>query len=278
MSMAIAGCLWGTGFLLGKIAFQEMSVAENVTFRFICASVVLLPFLPKRWKSFRGHELALLLLAGVVGVPVQFLIQFEGLQLTTVSHASLVVASLPMLLAIGSTIFLRERLTAIEWGVLLVSVLGAALIALPNHWVKDPQATTRGDLLVLFSMVAAAVMILLTKRLIDEHDSLQVTAAVIIVGAVVLLAWTELRQPLRFRFSPVVWAAVGAQGVFATAGAYLFWSWGLARTAAARSGVFLNLEPIVGTLLGVFLLHEVLGVAALLGGVMVIGSAFYFTR
>jgi drug/metabolite transporter (DMT)-like permease len=256
-----------------------MSVTENVAFRFICGSIVLLPFLLKNWRPFRGHDLRMLLLAGIVGVPVQFLVQFKGLQLTTVSHASLIVATLPMLLALGSAVFLRERLTGMEWATLLLSALGAVLIALSNRpSASEPQTTTGGDILILISLLAAVVMTFATKRLVDRHDSLQVTAAMIIVGTVFLLVWAELWEPLRFHFSPRTWLAVSAQGVLATAGAYLFWNWGLARMPASRSGVFLNLEPVVGTLLGLFLLHERLGPMAILGGVMILGSAVYFTR
>ncbi|MEA3008195.1 MAG: hypothetical protein QOI94_3464, partial [Acidobacteriaceae bacterium] len=54
-----------------------------------------------------------------VGVPVRFLIQFKGLEMTTVSHASLIIATLLKLLAPGSAIFLHERVGAIECTVLL---------------------------------------------------------------------------------------------------------------------------------------------------------------
>lgn len=94
-ALALAGCLWGTGFLFGKIAMAEMTVAENVTFRFIAGAVALSPIL-LRARRYRGRELRLLLFASVIGVPVQFLIQFKGLQLTTVSHASLIVGVLPV--------------------------------------------------------------------------------------------------------------------------------------------------------------------------------------
>src|ERR1051326_8281700 len=204
--LAIAGCLWGTGFLFGKIALREMSVTENVTFRFACGAVVLLPFLLKSWKPFRGRDLWMLMIISVVGVPVQFLIQFTGLQFTTVSHASLIVGTLPILLALGSTIFLNERLTTTEWAVLFVSSCGTLLIALPTKdSVSGPQPSTKGDLLVLISMLAAVAMILVTKRLVDTHDSLQITAAMIVVGTLFLLAWADVRQPLRFHFSLSVW-------------------------------------------------------------------------
>jgi drug/metabolite transporter (DMT)-like permease len=109
--LALAGCLWGTGFFFGKIAFREMTVAENVFFRFFFACLILVPILIGKWKTFAGADLWWLIAATVVGVPVQFLMQFKGLQLTTVSHAALIVGTLPVLLALSSTFFLRERLS-----------------------------------------------------------------------------------------------------------------------------------------------------------------------
>ena len=107
-SLALAGTLWGTGFLFGKIAFREMTVAENVFFRFLFACLILVPILFGQGKTFATRDLSWLVAAAVVGVSVQFVMQFKGLQLTTVSHASLIVGTLPGLIALSSSLFLHE--------------------------------------------------------------------------------------------------------------------------------------------------------------------------
>src|SRR3979490_2861723 len=95
-ALALAGALWGTAFLFGKIAFREMSVSTNVTLRFCFGSLVLLPLLFCPARRFARHDFWTMLLASIVGIPLQFLIQFKGLALTTVSHASLMVSTLPI--------------------------------------------------------------------------------------------------------------------------------------------------------------------------------------
>ncbi|MGC1907962.1 MAG: EamA family transporter [Candidatus Acidiferrum sp.] len=278
LSLLAAGCLWGTGFLFGKIAFEQMTVSENVTFRFIFGSLVLAPVLLKRWRKFCPRDLRLLALAAIIGVPVQFLVQFTGLQWTTVSHASLMVGTLPMIVALSSVILLRERLGRTEWLALLISAAGAAIIALSHSAAgNSPKPSVAGDLLVLLSLVAAAAMILITKRLMTEYDPLEVTAAMIILGTVLLVIWVELTKPPRFHFSLRSWTAVVAQGLLPTACAYLFWNWGLARVPASRAGAFLNVEPLVGAILGFAILRESLGAAVVAGGAMIIGSAVYFS-
>ncbi|HTW30548.1 MAG TPA: EamA family transporter [Candidatus Sulfotelmatobacter sp.] len=278
LSLAMAGSLWGTGFFFGKIAMEEMTVTENVTFRLLTGAIVLSPIVLRGWKPYRGRELRILLMASLIGIPVQFLVQFRGLQLTTVSHASLIVGVLPVLLALTSSVVLHERLHGLEWAALALSALGAVFIALSSiHPTQGPRPTLHGDLLVLLSMCAAVFMILCSKHLIATHGALHVTATTIILGTIFLLIWAELSQPLRFHFSSRAWGAAVAQGLLATAGAYLCWNWGLSHMPASKAGVFLNLEPLVGTMLGVGLLHEHLGAMTILGGLMIIGAALYFS-
>jgi EamA-like transporter family len=57
----------------------------------------------------------------------------------------------------------------------------------------------------------------------------------------------------------------------------VLWNWGLKRVPASQAGIFLNLEPLVGVILGVSLLHEQLGIMALAGGALIIVGAVHFS-
>ena len=93
-----------------------------------------LPLLRARSSALPAHtpphlnrrEWTILLVASVLGVPLQFLFQFHGLALTTVSHAALMVGTMPVILAVGATIFAHERLHKLGWIALIVSTMGAA--------------------------------------------------------------------------------------------------------------------------------------------------------
>src|ERR1039458_8418074 len=103
----VAGCLWGTGFYFGRLALNEMSVEYMVLYRFLFASLGMLPvaFIHRRRFRLTGAEARLLLLCTFLGVPLQFLLQFHGLARTTVSHASLMVGAMPVLLAAAAALF-----------------------------------------------------------------------------------------------------------------------------------------------------------------------------
>jgi drug/metabolite transporter (DMT)-like permease len=279
LALAMAGCLWGTGFYFGKIALSEMPVATMVLFRFVFACAGLLPVIFFDRPHFAGTEWGWVLAASLLGVPVQYLVQFKGLSLTTVSHASLMVGTLPMLLAIAAVMFSGERLHVGGWLALTASTVGAALIALSSRGASGTvHASIRGDSLVVLSMFAAIAWILISKRLMLTHSPMMVTAFVYWLGMQLLAAVvvTTFGVP-SLRYSTRAWAAVAEQGLLATASTTLLWNWGLNRVPASQAGIFVNLEPLVGPILGVSLLHEVLGITALAAGALIVGAAVYFS-
>jgi len=83
-------------------------------------------------------------------VSVQYLVQFKGLSLTTVSHASLMVGTLPMLLAIAAVFFSGERLHFGGWLALAASTFGAALIALSSKKGSGTAQQARGAICWLY--------------------------------------------------------------------------------------------------------------------------------
>ena len=171
LAAALASSFWGCGFFFGKIALEEMNVGAMVLYRFAFASLGLLPFVLAHRPRFSAAEWRTLLLASFIGVPLQFLLQFKGLSMTTVSHASLMVGTLPVLLAVGATIFAHERMNALGWMSLALSTCGAALIALgaEHHTTNGP--TLAGDLLVVVSLFIALCWILINKSLMQRHGS-----------------------------------------------------------------------------------------------------------
>ena len=276
----VAGMFWGCGFFFGKIALAEMNSGAMVLYRFLFCALGLLPFLLTHRPHLNRQEWTILLVASVLGVPLQFLFQFHGLALTTVSHASLMVGTMPVILAVGATLFAHERLHKLGWIALVVSTLGAALIALAGtHHTSPNGPTLRGDLYVVISLVIALFWVLLNQRLVMRHSAIVITAYGLCSGTVMLL----LVVPPLYGLPPIhhvslkAWLALGASGILSTAAATLLWNWGMTKVPASQAAVLLNMEPLIGSLLGIFVLHETLGPVAWIGGAMILLAAIVLT-
>jgi len=280
LACALASSFWGCGFYFGKIALAEMGVGAMVLYRFAFATLGLLPLLITHRPHFNAREWRTLIFGTLLGVPLQFLVQFRGLQLTTVSHASLMVGTMPVILAIGAVIFTHERLKPLGWIALAASTTGAALIALGGHHHDSANGpTVIGDLYVVASMFIALFWILINKDLVKRHNPIVVTAYGLLAGTIML----AIIVPITYGIPPVhgislkAWAALIASGIFCTATTTLLWNWGMTKVPASQAGVLLNAEPLIGSLLGVFLLHEHLGTLAYIGGAMIVTAAIVLT-
>lgn len=276
---ALAGTFWSTGFYFGKLALREMGPAHMVLYRFLFACVGLLPILWLRRPGLDSREWGTLLLAALLGVPMQFLLQFSGLARTTVSHAALMVGTMPVVLAIGASIFAHEHLDRMGWLALTGSTCGAALIVLggTRHTGGDGPSLT-GDLMIVFSLAISLGWILLNQHLVQRHSPLVVTAYGLGAGTLMLAAWVIPLDGLPpIHLSRTAWLALAASGLLCTTSTTLLWNWGLTRVPASRAGVFLNLEPLIGSLLGVFLLGDHLGPSAWTGGALILVAAVTLT-
>jgi drug/metabolite transporter (DMT)-like permease len=290
---ALAGGLWGTGFYWGRLAMNEMSVEHMVLYRLLFASLGMLPIVIANRSRFHltASETRTLLLSAAFGIPLQFLLQFHGLALTTVSHASLMVGAMPVLLAGAAAMFAGERLDWIGWLALAGSTVGAALIVLGGS--RGPatrgQPSLAGDLLVVASLVIALAWILLSKKLMETHSPPVVTSysilagtamlAVIVLGPWLLSPLTGYKAPPPpfAHLSATAWTALAISGLFCTALTTLLWNWGIHHVPASRAGVFLNIEPALGSWLGVRLLGEHLGPYAWAGGALILAAAITLT-
>ena len=269
-ALILACLIWGTSFLFGKLALREMTVSQLVLFRFGFGSLALFPFILARRARLDHRDLPAFILTGFLAVPVTFLLQFAGLNLTSVARASLIIGTIPPLLALGGAVYLKEHPGGRNWLAIGVSLLGVlAITGLPGgggSWL--------GDGLVFLSAVVSVVWVIANKRLSEKYSATVATTYVLISGTLTLAPISFLWDGVpHVHWSISVWAAVLILGLVCTALAFVLWNWGLERVPASRAGVYLNLEPLIGAFLGVFVLGEALMPGVILGGIFILGGA-----
>jgi drug/metabolite transporter (DMT)-like permease len=148
--------------------------------------------------------------------------------------------------------------------VLVVNGIPGVTEKLVPHWA--------GDLVLVVAGVAYASYSLLGRRVLERHPPLGVTIRSLVWGAAALLPIAALEWAAGAR---PIWSATAVSGtlylaVVITALGYVVWNWALARVPAPRAAIFLNVQPIVGALLGAVVLGEPLTVFTAAGGILVV--------
>ena len=265
--LTCAGVFWGLGFPLAKLVLREIDAPHMVLLRLSVAALAALPFAlrPGARKLFRSP--LVIFGGGLYGIA--FLLQFEGLARITVTLAALIVGVQPALIAITARL-LGERISRLSWVGVIGASLGAVLIAARPGAAGTPLGVTLSVIAILIFLG----WLFLVRRAPKAPEAMALPAVTVLMAAITVLPIALiLHGPPRLDLSPQGWAGVIGQGVFSTFLATAAWQFGLARVGAASAGVFINIEPLMGTILGVSLFGDKLTWPLAAGGLMIIAGS-----
>ncbi|HEX2500867.1 MAG TPA: DMT family transporter [Methylomirabilota bacterium] len=275
-----ANAVYGTSYVAMRFAVDDVGPITLAFLRLAIASAILVPVcLASRTAGQTPHsrgDRRTFFWMGFVGFTLALALSHWGLRWSTATNAALLIATEPVALVALAPLVLGERLTAREgWGtalaltgatIVVVNGVPGLTVALAPHW--------RGDVLLLLSGVCFAAYSLLGRPVLARHRSLTVTTWSFVWGLattapLVALEWQAARPPL---WTPLGVGAVLYLGVVITGLGYLVWNWALERVSAARAAIFLNLQPLVGTLLGVTWLGEPFTLFTASGGFLIVAG------
>ena len=124
-----------------------------------------------------------------------------------------------------------------------------------------------GNALILLSLLAVVGWVLTGKRLGEVYPPVAATAWVLALGTLTLAPAALLWEgtPRLDLLTSRGWASVLVLGFGCSAATYALWNWGVGRVPVSRAGVFLNLEPLIGALIGILVLGEGWGLVTVAG-------------
>ncbi|WP_186251960.1 DMT family transporter [Burkholderia gladioli] len=263
---------WAAAFPFIRIGLQELSPMQLAAARFATAAVLVLGWLawrrPRRPSARDAMAFALSGLLGIAGYNA--LLNTAELSVAP-GAAAFIMSTSPIVTAILSTLFLREKLNRQGWAGSLFSFAGIGLIASGQ---PGGLALGSGTTLILLAAAGSAVYFVLQRRLIPVYGPLACTAYTLLAGAVLLLPW--LPGALRSLAAPgalhAALPAVLVLGIFPAALGYASWTFALSHFGPARATHFLYLVPAAAMGLSIFMTGERPGLATLGGGLMAIAS------
>ena len=265
-ALTAAGLLWGTTVPLSKLALEWLPPGWLTLVRFTVAAAILLV---AARSGLRAAFRPAVLVAGAIGYGGTVLLQNAGITQTSVSHAALLIGTTPVLVAIIAAVWHRSIATPMAWAGFAVSLAGVGLVAGGG----GGGSSLSGDGLVMASLVLSAGFTVAQVRLLRGQDPVAVTAVQFLGAAIAVAPAAALSGGLPA--APGSTGALLATMGLATVGTVLpftLFAYGQSRMPAEVAGAFLNIEPLVGAVLGVVAFGDPAGPAQLLGGAAILGG------
>jgi drug/metabolite transporter (DMT)-like permease len=232
--------LWSTSWVLIKIGLERIPAITFAGMRYSLAFLCLVPFALRPaclgpLRRLSGGGWARLVALGVLFYAITQGTQFVALALLPSMTTSLILNFTTAAVALMGIPLLGERLTALQWGGVLVNVAGVLVYFFP---MAIPTGQAVGLMVASAGVLANAGSSILGRHINREGHlpPLAVTAVSMGVGAALLMGTGMAAQPLP-RLTLTHWAIIGWLAVVNTALAFTLWNATLRRLSATESSI-----------------------------------------
>ncbi|PAV28782.1 EamA family transporter [Virgibacillus profundi] len=272
----IGAALWGTiGWYVKNLYAFGFTPMEVVTLRAWSSAILLVIYLliaaPKKLKLHTPGDIKYFLGTGIISIIFFNYCLFTAIELSTLPFATALLYTAPAFVTIISFFLFKEPLTRIKLTALFATLIGTCLVVglIPLN-LKALQLTS--ILFGLGSGIGYALYSIFSKYALKKYTSLSVTTFTFVIAAIALLPFFPYQEKLHLLQDPTVLLYAFGLGFLPTAFAYIIYTHGLNQTEASKASILSTIEPVVATLIGIFIFQEAFSTIQMLGMVCIIGA------
>lgn len=282
VASAASAVIFGFSFLFTKTALDSLDMFQLLGSRFLVAAAFM--FILKALKVIEVKitrvKMKDLLVVAILQPVLYFIFETIGVDLTSASESGILIALIPVVVAIFAAMILKERLAPLQWLSILASVGGVVLITLPGF--QGGSGKLIGILALFGAVLAAGLYQIFSKKASRTSSPVEVTYMMMWVGAIFFNTLGGLKFALASNISgyfssfmnPATLFALFYLGILSSVGALFCMNYALSRLTPSKVAVFINLTPVISVLAGVLFRGESFAPVQFLGAAIVLFSVW----
>ena len=271
--MAAAMLVFGTiGLFVKNIGFPSSFISFA---RALTGSIFIALFM-----LFSGHGLdkksvlknLKLLIPSGIAMAFNWICLFEAYRFTGVAVGTLCYYMAPVIVVVLSSVFLKEKLTAINVTSVLAAVVGAVLI---SGVVSGSAKSAKGILLGLAAAALYSTVVMINK-FVKNLSPIETTFVQLSTAAVTMIPYILLTEDVTafvFDRRSVIFTLI--VGVFHTGIVYMIYFSSVQKIPAQTTAVFSYIDPVTAIILSAVVLGERLDAVQLIGTFLILAATLF---
>ena len=256
LSMFGANLFWGLMAPIGKAAMTNgLDGIDMVTFRVLGGAIlfgITAIFAKKEYVPM--HDKLMFLGAAVFGLVCNQCCFTIGLSLTSPINASIVTTSMPVFAMILAATILKEPITKIKAGGVILGCIGAIILILTSAANANAKVgDIRGDLLCLCAQMSYAFYLSMFNKTVRKYSTFTINKWMFLWAAILLVPFTGNHVAhLNWTAVPVnTWFEAGYVVVIGTFTCYFLMMIGQRTLRPTVVSVYNYLQPIVSVIVSI---------------------------
>lgn len=290
--LIFSNLIWSAHPLMGKLVLADFSPAEGAWLRYMTAFLGFLAIragLPKLrteplFFARTKRDWVILIAMGAMTFCFSPLLQMTGLNASQATDNALIIAIEPMITVLLAWVFLREKVTFSYALTFAAALLGFVLLTgVSIQGLGLSSAFFWGDVVMLISLLGEGFFSVGGRLLMGRHSPVSIFGLSNLVGVIFLTIgvgilgqespWA-LALAVAHKLSWKSALAVFWMGPVGTTATYLSWMYILREATVGSMVLTLFVQPVFGSVLGLFFLREHLSPIQGLGGIIILFAVF----
>jgi drug/metabolite transporter (DMT)-like permease len=283
LAFAIIYFVWGSTFLAIRIGVHEVPPLLFAAMRFLVAGFVLFGWMIARREPSptRRQWMSVLLLALLIFL-IDYGILFWAEQRVPSGVAAVMLATIPVFIALSEILFLRtQRLTVRLAFALLVGIGGVAVLMSHSLHLGGAPIDRPGAVALIIASISWSIATVLARKLPLPPSKVMSSGAQMLAGGIMLaIAAAALGEFRNFHPSAVSRGAWFALLYLIIAGSIIGFTayvWLIHHESPTKVGTYAYVNPVVAVVLGYLFGGETLGLRTVLGTLFVLVSVLVIT-
>lgn len=273
-AVVAAALFWSSSYAVTKQVLADVGPLSIGAIRFTLAAALLGIMVRMRRKPVArpdARQRRMIHLSGLLGITVYFVLENIGVELSTASDASLIVATYPLMTMLLELVVFRTRMPLLRAGGVLLATAGAFLVVRNGAEVGGSERWF-GDVLLLLGGLVWAGYNVLGKYAGRGQDAMTLTYHQTVAGAAGFLLASLLEAGDWQVPNGSASALLAYLAVACSVGGFLLYNYGLRRMTSSVAVNILNLVPVFGVLGAVVINGETVRLGQALGGAIIIAG------
>ncbi len=210
------------------------------------------------------------LFCALCGMGINMLLFFKGLSLTSAINSSIIMTLTPLLVFVSAVIILKERMSLLKIIGLIIGLVGAFIIILPEN-SGTYEGNWIGDIMILLNALFYGLYLVLVKPLLIKYKPLTIAKWAFLMGFVFVLPFgLESLQPVLWSELPIkVYLSMGYAIIGVTVIVYIVNIWAMQKVSPSTVGAYIYVQPVFATIIAIIFLDEQLRPSHLIASALV---------
>jgi len=278
-----------TGSIFARLAQQEAPSLVVSTYRMVLATLFFLPWAVTKYRQdilgYTKKQVLLIMLSGIF-LALHFATWITSLEYTTVASSVVLVTTVPLWVAIISSVFLKEKPGFLLIIGLFVALIGGVIVSMSMLCYVDGTVNCSGyseffqgryfygNLLALAGAWAASIYMVIGRKVRATVAVVPYAFTVYGFSAIILLVTSIVLGLNLTGYSNETYLWLIALAFFPQVIGHSTYNWALGYLPVTYVAVVLLGEPIGASILALLFLGEIPSIFEIIGGVLILAGIY----